>query len=171
GHAGRWAILNTRSSVEPFLEYSTRRDLLEKVWRTFVNRGDNGDAHDNNLLITEILKLRAERAALLGYPTHAHWRIEDQMAKTPERALALLEDPALAEQLADVANKNGVGAQLRFELARDAARRGDVEAARALLDEILKDDDLRLQFVDRIAARPELRSIQKVSSSPSRARP
>jgi peptidyl-dipeptidase Dcp len=85
------AVLNTRSSVEPFLEYSSRRDLREKVWRTFVSRGDNGDAHDNNVTITEILKLRAERAKLLGYPTHAHWRLEDSMARTPERALALME--------------------------------------------------------------------------------
>ncbi|MCB9751561.1 MAG: protein kinase [Myxococcales bacterium] len=114
----------------------------------------------------ELLELLSLRASVL-----AHSGQEDDARRDRERALALLEDPALAEQLADVANKNGVGAQLRFELARDAARRGDVEAARALLDEILKDDDLRLQFVDRIAARPELRSIQKVSSSPSRARP
>jgi peptidyl-dipeptidase Dcp len=85
------AVLNTRSSVEPFLEYSTRRDLREIVWRTFVNRGDNGDSHDNNAIIRQILKLRAERARLLGYPTHAHWRLEDAMAKTPERALELME--------------------------------------------------------------------------------
>jgi peptidyl-dipeptidase Dcp len=85
------AVLNTRSSVEPFLEHSSRRDLREKVWRTFISRGDNGDAHDNNATISEILKLRAERAQLLGYATHAHWRLEDAMAKTPERALALME--------------------------------------------------------------------------------
>ena len=47
GQKGKWAILNTRSSMEPFLTYSDRRDLREKVWRTFVSRGDNGDAHDN----------------------------------------------------------------------------------------------------------------------------
>lgn len=85
------AVLNTRSSVEPFLEYSTRRDLREAVWRTFVNRGDNGDARDNNALVQQILKLRAERAKLLGYPTHAHWRLENAMAKTPERAVELME--------------------------------------------------------------------------------
>ena len=84
-------ILNTRSSVEPFLEYSTRRDLREKVWRMFINRGDYGNAHDTNATITRILALRAERAKLLGYPTHAHWRVEDTMAKTPERALGLME--------------------------------------------------------------------------------
>ena len=91
GIKAKGAVLNTRSSVEPFLEYSTRRDLREKVWRSFVNRGDNGDAHDNNATITAILKLRAERAQLLGFPTYAHWRLADSMAKTPAAALALME--------------------------------------------------------------------------------
>jgi peptidyl-dipeptidase Dcp len=109
GQKGKWAILNTRSSMDPFLTYSDRRDLREKVWRTYYNRGDNGDAKDNNKIITEILKLRAERAKLLGYPTHAHWRLEDSMAKTPERAMELMESvwkPAVArvhEEVADMA--------------------------------------------------------------------
>ena len=88
---GAWVITNTRSSVDPFLTYSDRRDLREKAWRMFINRGDNGDEHDNNATITEILQLRAERAKLLGYPTHAHWRLENAMAKTPERAMELME--------------------------------------------------------------------------------
>jgi peptidyl-dipeptidase Dcp len=66
--------------MEPFLTYSDRRDLREKVWKTYYSRGDHGDAHDNNALITEVLKLRAERAKLLGYQTHAHWRLENTMA-------------------------------------------------------------------------------------------
>src|SRR5256712_14018538 len=85
--------------MEPFLTYSDRRDLREKVWRTYYSRGNNGDAKDNNATISEILKLRAERAKLLGYPTHAHWRLEDTMAKTPERAMELMEavwKPAVA---------------------------------------------------------------------------
>jgi peptidyl-dipeptidase Dcp len=90
GHKGEFAILNTRSSIDPFLTYSTRRDLREKVWRTFYSRGDNGDAHDNNAIIKKILKLRVERAKLLGYPTHAHWRLDNAMAKTPENAMALM---------------------------------------------------------------------------------
>lgn len=90
GHEGEWAILNTRSSVDPFLTYSTRRDLREKVWKTFYSRGDNGDAQDNNGLIRKILKLRVERARLLGYPTHAHFRLENAMAKTPENAMDLM---------------------------------------------------------------------------------
>jgi peptidyl-dipeptidase Dcp len=117
GKKGQWAITNTRSSVEPFLTYSTRDDLREKVWQSFMNRGDNGDAHDNNKLISEVLKLRAERAKLLGYPTHAHWRVEDAMAKTPEKAMALMEEvwtPAVArvrEEVADmqaIATKGGL---------------------------------------------------------------
>ena len=87
---GEYAVLNTRSSVDPFLTYSDRRDLREQVWRTFYSRGDNGDAHDNKAVIAKILKLRAERAKLLGFPTHAHWRLGDSMAKTPEAAMALM---------------------------------------------------------------------------------
>ena len=90
GRPGEYAILNTRSSMDPFLTYSDRRDLREKVWRTYYSRGDNGDAHDNNGVIQKILKLRVERANLLGYPTHAHWRLEAAMAKTPDAAMELM---------------------------------------------------------------------------------
>lgn len=113
---GKWVITNTRSSVAPFLTYSDRRDLREKAWRMFVDRGDMGGEYDNNKIITEILRLRAERAKLLGYPTHAHWRLENSMAKTPERAMELMEavwKPAVArvhEEVRDMqqlANKEG----------------------------------------------------------------
>ena len=113
---GKWVVTNTRSSVDPFLTYSSRRDLREKAWRMFVNRGDNGGSSDNNAVITRILKLRAERAKLLGYQTHAHWRLENTMAKTPERAMQLMESvwtPAVArvrEEVRDmqaVANREG----------------------------------------------------------------
>jgi peptidyl-dipeptidase Dcp len=107
GLKGKWVITNTRSAMEPFLTYSQRRDLREKVWRHYVNRGDNGGDKDNNALITEILRLRAERARLLGYPTHAHWRLENTMAGTPERALALMEavwKPAVARTHEEVAD-------------------------------------------------------------------
>ena len=90
GKPGKWAVLNTRSAADPFLTYSDNRALREKVWRAFVNRGDNGDAEDNNAIIAETLKLRAERSKLLGYPTYAHWAIERQMAKTPEAAMDLM---------------------------------------------------------------------------------
>lgn len=90
GQEGKWAVTNTRSSMDPFLTYADNRALREQVWRNYYNRGDNGDAHDNNGLITEILKLRAVRAELLGYETHAHWRLEPQMAKTPQAAMDLM---------------------------------------------------------------------------------
>jgi len=90
GRKGEYAITNTRSSVEPFLTYSTDRALREKVWRTFYARGDNGDEHDNNAVITEILALRNERARLLGYPNYAAWQLQNKMAKTPERAMDLM---------------------------------------------------------------------------------
>jgi peptidyl-dipeptidase Dcp len=121
GQPGKWAILNTRSSVEPFLTYSERRDLREKVWRAFVSRGDNGNERDNKRIIKEIVKLRGERAKLLGYKSHAHWRLEMSMAKTPERATQLMEavwKPAVsrvAEEVADmqaVADKEGAGIRI-----------------------------------------------------------
>jgi peptidyl-dipeptidase Dcp len=88
--AGKWLVSNTRSSAEPFLTYSSRRDLREKVFRMFVSRGDNAGEHDNKPVMTEILSLRAERAKLLGFKTHAHWMIDDNMAKTPDAAMALM---------------------------------------------------------------------------------
>ncbi len=87
---GTWAITNTRSSVEPFLTYAENRVLREKVWRIFANRGDNNDKYDNKKIVTEILSLRAERAKLLGFQSHAHWRLEPQMAKTPAAAMDLM---------------------------------------------------------------------------------
>lgn len=90
GLSSKWLIANTRSAVEPFLTFSTDRSLREKVWRNFVGRGDNGDQHDNGAVITEILQLRARRAKLLGYETHAHWRLQTSMAKTPEATLQLM---------------------------------------------------------------------------------
>ncbi|MBA2706481.1 MAG: M3 family metallopeptidase [Gemmatimonadaceae bacterium] len=107
GQPGAWLITNTRSSIDPFLTYSTNRALREKAWKMFVSRGDLGGAHDNNKIITEILALRAERAKLLGFPTHAHWRLENAMAKNPERAMELMEavwKPAVARVREEVAD-------------------------------------------------------------------
>ncbi len=122
GQAGKFVITNTRSSVDPFLTYSDRRDLREKAWRMFVNRGDNGGAHDNNAIIAQILALRAERAKLLGYETHAHWRLENTMAKTPEATLELMEavwTPAVARVREEVADMQAVadkeGAKITIE--------------------------------------------------------
>jgi peptidyl-dipeptidase Dcp len=85
-----WAVANTRSAVQPFLENSTRRDLREKIWTAFVKRGDNGDANDTKATIAEILKLRQQRAEILGFPTHAHYRMADTMAKDPAKAMDLM---------------------------------------------------------------------------------
>ena len=108
GEPGKYAVVNTRSSMDPFLTYSDERALREQVWRTYYSRGDNGDDNDNNALIAEILQLRDERVALLGYDNYAQWRLEDRMAKTPEQAMALMEAvwPAaiarVAEEVADM---------------------------------------------------------------------
>ncbi|MFM8586401.1 MAG: M3 family metallopeptidase [Gammaproteobacteria bacterium] len=122
GQSGKWVVANTRSSVEPFLTYSTRRDLREKVWQVFVNRGDNGDVRDNNAIIGQILQLRAERARLLGFETHAHWRLENSMARTPERAMQLMEavwTPAVARVREEVADMQKIadaeGARIKIE--------------------------------------------------------
>lgn len=117
-----YAVTNTRSSMSPFLTYSTERDLREKVWRTYYSRGDNGDSHDNNAIIAEILQLRDERVGLLGYDNYAQWRLENRMAGTPERAIELMEAvwPAaiarVAEEVADMqAVADAEGANIKIQ--------------------------------------------------------
>ena len=90
GQKGQYIFGNTRSAMEAVMTYSTRRDLREKAWRLFTNRGDNPGANDNKPVIVEILKLRQERAALLGFASHAHWAVDNNMAKTPDTAMALM---------------------------------------------------------------------------------
>lgn len=90
GKPEKHAITNTRSSVDPFLTYSTERKLRETVWDNYYSRGDNGDAYDNNAIIAQILKLRRERVELLGYNNYAQWRLQDRMAKNPENAMELM---------------------------------------------------------------------------------
>ena len=116
GRKGEYAVTNTRSSMDPFLTYSTDRDLRKQVWTHYYSRGDNNDAYDNKGIITQILKLRKERVGLLGYPNFAAWRLQNRMAKNPENALALMEAvwPAaiarVSEEVADmqdVADANG----------------------------------------------------------------
>ncbi|MBT8319983.1 MAG: M3 family metallopeptidase, partial [Gramella sp.] len=90
GKDGKYAVTNTRSSMDPFLTYSTERELREKVWKTYYSRGDNGDEYDNNEIVKQILKLRDERVALLGYDNYAQWRLQNRMAKNPENAMDLM---------------------------------------------------------------------------------
>ncbi len=111
GKDGMYAITNTRSSMDPFLTYSTKRQLREQVWTNYYSRGDNGDAYDNKALIAEILKLRRERVKLLGYSNYAEWRLQDRMAKTPENAMALMEavwPAAIARVKEEVADMQAV---------------------------------------------------------------
>lgn len=104
GMPGKHAITLQRSSVEPFLQFSARRDLREKAFRAWQSRGDNNDKSDNKAVIAETVGLRAERAKLLGYQSFAHYRLDDAMAKTPEAVRGLLEKvwaPARMRALAD----------------------------------------------------------------------
>ncbi len=86
-----YAVTLSRSSVEPFLQFSDRRDLREKVFRAFVSRGDNGGPTDNKSIIAETVLLRAERARLLGFADFAHYRLDDAMAKSPDAVRDLLD--------------------------------------------------------------------------------
>lgn len=116
GLGGKWLIANTRSAMEPFLTHAQDRELRERAFRLWTSRGDNGDQHDNNATISEILSLRARKARLLGFPTFAHWVTDDQMAKRPEAAMELMskvwapavrrvrEDIAAMQQFADAEN-------------------------------------------------------------------
>ncbi|WP_454279730.1 M3 family metallopeptidase [Sphingomonas sp. Marseille-Q8236] len=111
-----WAIVNTRSAVDPVLTFATDRALREQVWRAFTKRGDNGDINDTKATIARIVRLRANRAHLLGFKTHADWRMQDTMAKTPAAAMDLMMRvwPAakarVAEEVRDmqaIADKDG----------------------------------------------------------------
>ncbi len=99
-----YVVTLSRSSAEPFLQFSARRDLREKVFRGFVMRGDNGGPTDNKAIIAEMVRLRAERARLLGFADFAHYRLDDAMAKTPAAVRDLLDavwTPARERALAD----------------------------------------------------------------------
>ncbi len=92
GHPGKYAITLARSSVETFLQFSSRRDLREKVFQAWIRRGESGGPTDNRALISEMVALRAERASLLGFASFADYRLDDQMAKTPAAARRLLDE-------------------------------------------------------------------------------
>ncbi|WP_025742523.1 M3 family metallopeptidase [Aquimarina pacifica] len=90
GHKDSYAVTNTRSSMDPFLTYSTERGLREKVWKNYYSRGDNNDEKDNKDNIAKILKLRRERVVLLGHDNYASWRLQNRMAKNPDNAMKLM---------------------------------------------------------------------------------
>ena len=95
GLAGKWAIVNTRSSVDPFLTFSTGAICARRSGRSSRTAATTANANDTNAMIARIVKLRAERAKLLGFPSHAHWRMADTMAHDP-KARAGADDAGLA---------------------------------------------------------------------------
>ncbi|MCP3731191.1 M3 family metallopeptidase [Sphingomonas sp. MG17] len=127
GQAGKWAVKNTRSSMQPFLMYASNRALREKIYNAYINRGDNGDANDTNAVIAGILKLRQERAVILGFKTHADYRMDETMAETPANAMKLmmsvwpaararvLEEVADMQKLADAEAAAGRGPKIKVE--------------------------------------------------------
>jgi peptidyl-dipeptidase Dcp len=124
GRKGSYAVTNTRSSMDPFLTFSTERALREQVWRTYIRRADNDDANDNKAIIVEILALRHERSRLMGFENFAAWRLDNRMARTPARADELMKAvwplavARVGEEVADmlaVARAEGVDAAFRIE--------------------------------------------------------
>ncbi len=116
GLEGKWVYTTHRPSMYPFLQYSEKRDLREKLYMAYTNRANHDDDKDNKDIVAQIMKLRVERANLLGYETHAHLTLEPRMAGTPDKAIALLEqlwDAALpiakseAKQMQDVIDEEG----------------------------------------------------------------
>ena len=100
-----------RSSMYPFLTESTRRDLREKLYNSYVMRGDNNNDKDNKKIAAQIAKLRAERAQIMGYKTHAHFILDDNMLKTPEEVYDLLYKlwkPAVKRAKVEVADMQAV---------------------------------------------------------------
>ncbi|HET9427555.1 MAG TPA: M3 family metallopeptidase [Allosphingosinicella sp.] len=117
--AGQFAIVNTRSAVDPILTFADDRALRERVFRAFVNRGDNGDANDTNQVIARIVKARADRARLLGFGSHAEWRMQDTMAGTPARAQQLMErvwPAAVARVREEVAEQQAIARRLGHDI-------------------------------------------------------
>ena len=100
GHEGKWVFTTHRPSITPFLTYAENRDLREQLFNGYIERGNNGNANDNKTILAKMAALRAEKAALMGYPTHAHFVLEERTAKTPENVYALLNKvwPAALDQ-------------------------------------------------------------------------
>jgi peptidyl-dipeptidase Dcp len=142
GHDG-YVVTLSRSVIVPFLQSSPRRDLRERAFRAWAARGENPGPTDNRALVAEMLKLREERAGLLGYDDFASYKLEPQMAKTPEAVRALLMavwEPARAQadadagRLAELMRADGVNGPLepwdwRYYSAIRQAREHDLDEA------------------------------------------
>ncbi|MEQ1755342.1 MAG: M3 family metallopeptidase [Micropepsaceae bacterium] len=152
---GKWVFTNTRSSMEPFLTYSDRRDLREKGWRMWITRGDNPGDHNNRKSISEILKLRTQRAQLLGFPSHAHWMLANNMAKTPENAMSLMlkvwkaATGRVKEEVADmqaIADKEGAKTKIEpwdYRYYAEKVRKAKYDIDQNLVKEYLQLDKIR----------------------------
>ena len=155
GMPGAWAIANTRSAMDPFLTYAEDRGLREQAWRLFVGRGASGGATANAPLIAEILALRTERARLLGYETHAHWRVENAMSRTPARALELMtavwplavarvrEEVADMQRIADDAGAGITVAPWDYRYFAEKVRKARFDLDQAAVKPYLQLDQLR----------------------------
>ena len=92
GQEGKWLFTVHRPSVYPFLDYADNRELREQIFTAYIMRGDHGDDFDNKEILSTVLVLRAEKAKLLGYDTHADFILDERMAKTPQAVYQLLDD-------------------------------------------------------------------------------
>ncbi|WP_076537470.1 M3 family metallopeptidase [Shewanella sp. UCD-KL21] len=111
GHEGKWVFTTSRPSITPFLTYAENRDLREALFKGYIERANNNNANDNKAGLAKIAALRAEKANLMGYKTHAHFVLEERTAKTPENVYALLDKvwpAALAQANAEVADMQAV---------------------------------------------------------------
>ncbi|MCP2520994.1 M3 family metallopeptidase [SCandidatus Aminicenantes bacterium Aminicenantia_JdfR_composite] len=122
GYKGKWVFTLHKPSMIPFLTYSAKRELREKIFKAYINRGNHNDELDNKKILLKIVALRLERAKLLGYKTHAHYVLEENMAKNPENVYKLLDKiwkPALerakkeAEELQQMIYKEGKNFKLQ----------------------------------------------------------
>jgi len=141
-----WVFTLQRPSINPFLQYSPNREMRRKLFEGYMMRGDNDNERDNKQIVARTAQLRAERAALMGYPTHAHYVIADNMAETPENAIGLLNqiwEAALPvskeerEALQAIMREDGIDDELRgwdwryyTEKVRQARYEFDEEALR-----------------------------------------
>ena len=106
GHQGQWVFTLDKPSWIPFLQYSEKRPLREKIYRAYINAGNNHNEYDNKKILSRIAALRVKKAKLMGYPTHAHFVLEENMAQVPENVYNLLNQiwkPALETAQAEAA--------------------------------------------------------------------
>lgn len=122
GMKGKWLFTIDKPTLLPFLELSRNRALREKMYKAYMNRGNNNDELDNKKVLAKIVSLRVQKAQLLGYKTYADFVLEKKMAKTPEKAYQFLYDvwkPTLKHAKAEVADMQAIadeeGANIKIE--------------------------------------------------------